>query len=176
MTTVRHEPSVLPVAYPTLREAAAMIGVTPPTLSRLPDLRFLAAGGRDHRVPAAEILRLTRHFGRRSLDEVAFQLVDYCKAHAPRDMAAVEAEVDETTSALYRAATPPSIDTFLRDAQRLLPKPLLEQVIQATRGHPPEASGAHSPRRTAATVSRKAAAAAGSKPRTSSKRNVRQPA
>jgi hypothetical protein len=153
-----------------------MIGVTPPTLSRLPDLRFLTAGGRDHRVPAAEVLRLTRHFGRRSLDEVAFQLVDYCQEHAPRDVDAVAAEVDETTSALYRAARPPSIDTFLREAERLLPKSLLEQVIRAARQHTPEESGARSARHTAARVSPKSASAASSKRRTSSKRKVRQPA
>jgi hypothetical protein len=169
-------PSVTPVAYPTLTDAAEMVGVAPPTLSRLPDLVYIRAGGRDHRIPATEVLRLTRHFRRRSIDEVAFDLVAYSEAHAPELAEAVAAEVDAAVATLYRAAEKPSIEAFLRDARRFLPSGLFSQVAKAISADV-EAPRTAAPRAaTRPTVSRRPRAAArGSKGRKPSKRKAREP-
>jgi hypothetical protein len=124
-------PWVTPLAYPTLTGAAEMVGVAPPTLSRLSDLVYIRAGGRDHRIPAAEVLRLARHFQRRSIDEVAFDLVAYCEAHAPNLTEAVAAEVDEAVATFYQTASKPSMEAFLRDARRFLPSGLFIQVAKS---------------------------------------------
>jgi hypothetical protein len=123
--------SVTAVAYPTLSEAATMVGVRPATLSRLPDLEYIKAGGRDHRIPAVEVIRLAQHYRRRSIDEVAFDLVAYTQAHAPAVEAAVATEVDEAVAAMYRGTPNPSTEAFLRDARRYLPNRLFRQVAEA---------------------------------------------
>jgi hypothetical protein len=167
---------ITPFAYPTLRDAAVMVGVTAPTLSRLPDLHYIQAGGRDHRVPANEVLRLTQHFRRRSLEEVAFQLIAYCKEHAPAAESAVTAQVDEELSRSYQESPEPSLEDFLRDARKLLPPSLFNQVARAAL-----ADDIKETRRRAGTaspkpkVSRKAVASNKSS-RNVSKKRVRQPA
>jgi hypothetical protein len=95
------------MAYPTLTDAAEMVGMAPPTLSRLPELVYIHAGGRDHRIPAGEVLRLTRYFRRRSIEDVAFDLVAYCDVHAPEVAETVAAEVDAAVATFYQAAGPP---------------------------------------------------------------------
>jgi hypothetical protein len=169
-------PSVTPVAYPTLTDAAEMVGVTPPTLSRLSDLVYIRAGGRDHRIPAAEVLRLAHHFRRRSIDEVAFDLVAYCEAHAPDLAEAVAAEVDAAVATFYQAASKPSIAGFLRDARRFLPSGLFSQVAKAVSADV-EAPRTATPRAAIRpTVTRRPGAAArGSKGLKPSKRKVREP-
>ncbi len=169
-------PSVTSMAYPTLTDAAAIVGVAPPTLSRLPDLVYIRAGGRDHRIPATEVLRLARHFRRRSIDEVAFDLVAYCEAHAPELAEAVAAEVDATVATLYQAASKPSIEMFLRDARRFLPNGLFSQVAKAV-STDVEAPRTAAPRAaTKPMVSRHPRAAArGSEALKPSKRKVREP-
>lgn len=131
MRTPSEHTAPLPVAYPTLRDAAAILAVAPSTLSRQRDLAYVPAGGRDHRIPAAEVIRLAQHFRRRSLDEVAYELVDYCETHAPAMSAAVDAEVDGAVAAAYASAPAPSVEGFLREARRLLPDHLFSQVAKA---------------------------------------------
>jgi hypothetical protein len=46
------------VAYPTLTEAAGLLGVSASTLSRRSDLEFERMGERDKRLPAGEVMRL----------------------------------------------------------------------------------------------------------------------
>jgi len=169
-------PAVTPVAYPTLTDTAEMVGVSPPTLSRLSDLVYIRAGGRDHRIPAAEVLRLARHFQRRPIDEVAFDLVAYCEAHAPEVAEAVAAEVDAAVATFYQAASKPSIAAFLRDARRFLPSELFSQVAKAvsTDVEAPKTLTALAP--TKSKVSgRPRMAARGSKALKPSKRKVREP-
>lgn len=170
--------AVTPFAYPTLREAATMLGVAAPTLSRLPDLKYIRAGGRDHRIPAGEVLRLTQHFRRRSLEEVAFQLIDYSKAHALGMESAVTAEVDEYLSQSYRATPEGSLEQFLRDARRLLPPGLFSQVATAALAEDIRETKHRSP-----TASPKPKVSRGRKPaalnkssRDAPKKRVRQPA
>jgi hypothetical protein len=170
-------PAVTPIAYPTLTEAAAMVGVKPPTLSRLPDLKYIPAGGRDHRIPAAEVLRLAEHFGRRSIDEVGFDLVAYCHAQAPEMEEAVTAEVDNTVAAFYRAAPAPSIEAFLRDARRFLPSELFSEVAQTVLAEGVKElseTAVHVPTKRVVKGRRKVAAAASKSSRTSSKQRARE--
>lgn len=170
--------AVTPVAYPTLRQAATMLGVAAPTLSRLPDLKYIRAGGRDHRIPAGEVLRLTQHFRRRSLEEVAFQLIDYSKTHTLGMESAVTAEVDEYLSQSYRATPEGSLEQFLRDARKLLSPGLFSQVARAAL-----AEDIRETRHRAATASSKPTVSRGRKPAASnkssrnvSKKRVKQPA
>jgi hypothetical protein len=168
--------SVTAVAYPTLSEGAAMVGVKPATLSRLRDLDYIKAGGRDHRIPAAEVIRLAQHFQRRSVDEVAFDLVAYCKAHAPDLEGAVAAEVDEAVAAIYQAAPKPSVEAFLRDARRHLPSDLFRQVAEAVFGEEAKGPAKVATGRKAAKpkVNRRKVAAQGNSAPKSSKRKERE--
>ncbi len=168
--------SVTAVAYPTLSEAATMVGVRPATLSRLPDLEYIKAGGRDHRIPPAEVIRLAQHFRRRSIDEVAFDLVEYCQAHAPAAEGAVAMDVDEAVTAIYRAAPKPSIEAFLRDARRYLPSSLFSQVAKAVFGDAAKEPTKAATGRKAAKpkLNRRKAAARGSTVPRSSKRTERE--
>jgi hypothetical protein len=169
--------AMTPFAYPSLREAAAMLGVAAPTLSRLPDLRYIRAGGRDHRIPAGEVLRLTQHFRRRSLEEVAFQLIDYSKTHALGMESAVTAEVDEYLSQSYRATPEASLEQFLRDARKLLPASLFNQVARAALADDINETKRRAAASTKPKVSRGRKPVASSKSsRNVTKKRVRQPA
>jgi hypothetical protein len=168
-------PAVTPLAYPNLRQAAAMLAVEPSVLSRQRDLEYIRAG-REHRVPAGEVLRLAQYFRRRSLEEVAFELVAYCQAHAPAMEGAITAEVDKAVVRLYKASPAPSAARFLRDARQLLPTALFSQVANAVLADDITATkGRRSPEPTRPSVTRRAAAS-GRSNRTASKGKARQPA
>lgn len=61
--------------YPNIRQAATILRVSPSTLSRRGDLETYARGERDRVLPASEVLRLGVIYRRRSLNDVAFDLV-----------------------------------------------------------------------------------------------------
>jgi hypothetical protein len=167
---------ITPFAYPNLTEAAGMVGVKPSVLSRRPDLAFIAAG-REHRTPAVEVLRLTQYFRRRSVEEVAFQLVAYCQTHAPQAADAVSTEVDEAVAAIYQAVPDPSVERFLREARRLLPSGLFGEVARAVLADErPAAAAVTSHKPPQPEIRRRKAAAPGTTARTASKRPARQPA
>ena len=113
-----------------------MLGVSTATLSRRSDLAYIEAGDRDHRVPAAEVVRLAGHYKRRAVDEVAYDLVAYARRHARAYEQLVGDEVDHAVEGLYRAAGAPSTEAFLRDARRLLPGRLYQQVLAAVGTRP----------------------------------------
>jgi hypothetical protein len=117
--------------YPTLSEAAEMIGVTASTLSRKPGLGFITAGDRDHRIPGAEVIRWAEHFKRRAVDEVAFDVVAYARRRAPKYVKAVTSEVDSAVAGLYAAAPATKTSAFIADAKRFLPKQLYDAVARA---------------------------------------------
>lgn len=77
--------------YPTMSQAAKMLGVAPSTLSRRPDVVTHARGDRDTVLLPAEVLRLGRIYRKRSINEVAADLVDHAAQHGER----IEDEVDE---------------------------------------------------------------------------------
>jgi hypothetical protein len=82
------------IAYPTLTEAARLLAVSASTLSRRDDLRAERMGERDRRVPADEVMRLAALYRRRSLNEVAADVVDYAAQHAPKQATAVEGQIE----------------------------------------------------------------------------------
>lgn len=179
MTTGARTETITALAYPTLREAATMLSVAPSTLSRQRSIEYIPAGGRDHRIPVTEVLRLTQHFRRRSIDEVAFELLAYCRTHVPAMERAVTTEIDASVAAVYAATPAPSIERFLRDARRLLPDGLFGQVAQAVLADeaPGRVSGSPRGRRPAPVTSPRAAAPGRSaRPKTASTPRARQPA
>lgn len=130
MTVARRE-QISALAYPTLSQAAAMLSVAPSTLSRMPDVAIIAAGARDRRLPAAEVVRLAQHFLRRPIDDIAYDLIEYAREHASRYESAITAEVDEAVAAFYERTPAPSLADFLRDAKRYLPEDVFHAVADA---------------------------------------------
>lgn len=119
------------VAYPTLSRAAALLAVSPSTLSRREDLEFEAMGERDKRIPGLEVLRLATVFRKRPLQEVAADLVAYAHSHAPASSAQIEASltahVERLEAQLARERE------FLAEARRSLPRALYREVEQTYR-------------------------------------------
>jgi hypothetical protein len=79
--------------YPSMNQAAKMLGVATSTLSRRPDVVTEARGDRDLVLRPAEVLRLGRIYRKRSINETAAELVALAEQHgAGLD---VEGECDE---------------------------------------------------------------------------------
>ena len=110
-----------PAAFPTLREAADLIGVDKSTVSRA-EIRVVQAGA-NKRVLPSQLLALALEKRKRPLTQVAAGLVTYAREHAPGEVPAVEREVEEFFAAL-RGDSSPSIsrEDFLAEARRFLSK------------------------------------------------------
>ena len=113
-------------AYPNLRAAARMIGVSASTLSRRSDLNAEPRGERDRVVPATELLRLAAVYRQRSLNDVAQDLVDYARNVSDTDGTRVAEEVERFFES--RGITDDRREEFLALARRLLPAGLYEDV------------------------------------------------
>lgn len=105
-------------AFPSLRAAASMVGVNPSSLQRRSDLAPIACG-RERRLDPATVLRLTAHYGNRSVMEAAHDLVAHATEHSPEHLERVEEIVDEFLRT-YDAAHPPkqaalSVDQVLEE-------------------------------------------------------------
>ena len=120
-------------AYPSLRSAARLIGVTPAALSRRADVERVPAG-REQRVPAAEVVRLAGIYRRRPPSRVAAELVEHAIGVDPDLEEIVGQEVDAALEHATVAESSASIGAFLQTAHRLLPPALAEQVDAAVRG------------------------------------------
>jgi hypothetical protein len=108
-----------PAAFPTLSEAAEMIGVDKSTVSRA-DIDVVQAGA-NKRVLPTQLLTLAMTKRRRLVTQVAAALISYTRAHAPAELEAVEREVDEFFASVRGRETPSiSRDDFLDEARRLL--------------------------------------------------------
>lgn len=120
-------------AYPTLTEAALMIGVSPSTLSRRKRLKNEQSGGRDRRLRPRVVLGEASHFGRRALSAVGESLIAYAVENVPEAEAAVR---DEVSSFLGRNAGAPTVEIefdvdpeeFLETARKLLPDELVAAI------------------------------------------------
>lgn len=119
-------------AYPSLRAAAKMIGVTAATLSRREDLARVRAG-REQRIPAAEVVRLTGFYRRRPPSRVAAELVERAIGVDPGLEEIIGQEVDAALERVPVAQTGVSLAAFLATAHRLLPAALVEQVEASVR-------------------------------------------
>lgn len=118
-------------AYPTLTQAAALLGVSASTLSRREDLTWEQMGERDKRVPAAEVLRLASIYRKRSINEVAADLVNYTREHAEGCADQIEEEIERFFESLAAPSRPG--DQFLAEAKRALPAALYTQVERVYR-------------------------------------------
>jgi len=136
-------------AYPNVRAAAELIGVSPSTLSRRGDRLAERRGERDRVLPAAEVLRLAAIYRKRSLNDVAEGLIDYARKASPHEAERVREEVESffegrTISDRHRGE-------FLALARRLLPASLYKQVeatVIEQHAALPEALIGHYPRPT----------------------------
>ncbi len=133
-------------AYPTLSAAARMIGVSPSTLSRRDDCEPLQRGSRDHVLPPAEVMRLAAIYRKRSLNEVAADLIDLGAAQGPEDADHIEDAVEAFFAGRSRGD---SVEEFLAQAKRHLPSKLYQEVRKTVRegsGRPADIVG-HVPER-----------------------------
>jgi class 3 adenylate cyclase len=119
--------------YPSLREAARLIGVSASTLSRRADVVRVRAG-QETRVPAADVIRLAAAYRRRPASEVAASLVARVQVCQPAVRDAYETEVDQALVMYQRPpAQPDDAEAFLAAADRLLPPELAARVRNALR-------------------------------------------
>ena len=128
------------LAYPTLTEAARLLGVSASTLSRRDDLVVERMGERDKRVPAGEVMRLASVYRKRSLGEVAADLIGRARESSPQYVEHVQEEVERFFEKSMPAVR--SESEFLAEAERALPADLYEQVrrvYQASEGSRPPA-------------------------------------
>jgi len=114
------------LAYPTLTEAARLLGVSASTLSRRDDLVCERMGERDKRIPAGEVMRLAVVYRKRSLGEVAADLIVRARERSPRDAEHVQEEIER----FFEQSESPAVSegAFLAEAKRALPAELYEQV------------------------------------------------
>jgi hypothetical protein len=122
-------PVGLLAAYPTLRQAARMIGVHASSLSR----RELAVehAGREVRLPPRLVLELAAYYRRRDEYEVGGALVDYALAHAPDRVGEIEEEIERYFEGTSDRDAPLDTESFLEEARRHLPPALYAQVERA---------------------------------------------
>jgi len=115
------------LAYPTLSEAARLLGVSASTLSRREDLICERMGERDKRITASEVMRLAAIYRKRSVGEVAADLIVCARNNSPAFVEYVQDEIErffeERTSSSVTSAS-----AFLAEAKRALPADLYEQV------------------------------------------------
>lgn len=116
-------------AYPNIRAAADLIGVSASTVSRRGDLLALHRGERDRVLPAAEVMRLTEIYRKRSLNDVAQDLIDHARKASPSEVARVEEEVEAFFEGL--TISDDRRIEFLTLARRLLPASLYREVEAA---------------------------------------------
>jgi hypothetical protein len=117
--------------YPTMSQAAALLGVSASTLSRRQDLACERMGERDKRVPVAEVLRLAAIYRKRSINEVAADLLRHVRERDPSHIEQVEEEIERFFVQL--AAPAASADRFLSEAKRALPEKLYLEVERVYR-------------------------------------------
>ena len=114
------------IAYPTLTQTAKLLGVSTSTLSRRNDVAVELMGARDKRVPAAEVLRLAAIYRKRSINEIAYDLIEYAREHAPAYASAVEEEVER----FFEQLPPPVLSArdFLADLKLAVPDEVYRQL------------------------------------------------
>jgi len=127
--------------WPSLRSAAAIVGVNASTLSRR-DVPTARAGS-EQRVAPVAVMELGDHYRRRPIGEVAAELVEVARvgARGLGEVEQVEREVadylDRTRAEAGAAARAEvSGDSWLEEAQRRLPPELFAEVRSAVADRP----------------------------------------
>ncbi len=116
-------------AYPNIRAAAKMLDVAASTLSRRTDLVSEARGERDQVLPPSEVMRLAGIYRKRSLNDVAQDLIDLARESSPEEAARVEGEIESYFEA--QTIGPDEREQFIESARRLLPPELFERIEEA---------------------------------------------
>jgi hypothetical protein len=123
--------SDLPVeAYPSLRVAAKLIGVSPSTLSRRVDVVRVSAANQE-RIPAGEVVRLAAIYRRARVSRVAATLVERAASAGAEAQERVGAEVDRAMEQVPVSSPGPGVAAFIIEARRRLPEDLAAQVEAA---------------------------------------------
>jgi hypothetical protein len=120
------------VAFPTVSAAARMLGVDPSTLSRRDDVERESRGQRDQVLRPREVMRLALAYRKRSLNEVAYELVRLAErraGHDPRLVKEVEEEIESFVDDLEHPE--PDVRRLLELAERHLPPAVAEEVRRA---------------------------------------------
>jgi len=126
-TAVRRADSLC--AYPNIRAAAKMLDVAASTLSRRNDLVSEARGERDQVLPPSEVMRLAGIYRKRSLNDVAQDLINLAAESSPEEAARVEGEINSYFET--QTISLPERERFIESARRLLPPELFERVEEA---------------------------------------------
>lgn len=117
-------------AYPSQREAAAMLRVSASALSRCDRIESVQVGGRGRHYSPKAVLAAGAFYKKRSLNEIAAELLDYARRHGDEAAAGrAKAEIDEFF--VNRTADPVDRDLFLKQARRSLPRSLYLEVERA---------------------------------------------
>jgi hypothetical protein len=113
-------------AYPNIRAAAEMLGIAASTLSRRDDLAAESRGERDRVLSAIEVLRLAAIYRKRSLNDVAQDLIDHARKASAEEAFRIEEDVENFFE--ERAVSDDRRDEFLALGRRLLPASIYEEV------------------------------------------------
>jgi hypothetical protein len=114
-------------AHPNIKTAARIIGVSPSTISRRADLTTEGRGERDKVLSPTTVMELAVRYRKRSLNEVAIELITYAREQAPEESERIEEEIDTFVAEL---GSPPHRDNeaFLAMAKEYLPRELFAEV------------------------------------------------
>ena len=127
-------------AYPSMRGAARMVGITTGALSRRRDVERLSAG-REKRIPAAEVVRLAATYRRRPPSRVAAELVEHAISVDPELEDVIGREVDDALERYSSNGGSADVATFVNQADRFLPPALAAQVRAILQNETPIGSG-----------------------------------
>lgn len=117
--------------WPSLSQAARLLGVSPSTLSRYPGLATQPFGRLEHRVSPAIVIRLAREYRRRVVEDVSYDLVALAELRDRRQARVVAREVDRELLKPSSHTRQLDIDAFLATAKSSLPPQLYRAVHQA---------------------------------------------
>jgi hypothetical protein len=107
-----------------------MLRVSASALSRCDQIEAVQVGGRGKHYSPKAVLTAGAYYKKRSLNEIAAELIDYGRQHGDEDaVAQATTEIDDFF--VNRSADPVDRDLFLRQARRSLPSALYREVERA---------------------------------------------
>jgi len=121
------------LAYPNISATARILSVATSTLSRREDLQAERRGERDRVLSPGEALRLAAIYRKRSLNDVAQDLIEHARLISPEDGSKVEEEVEAFFE--ERVGSTEAREEVLERARELLPPEEFEKV-RATLSEP----------------------------------------
>lgn len=116
--------------YPTLSTAAKILGVSASTLSRRDDVQTESRGERDKVVRPAELLRLALVYRKRSLNEVAADLLAHARQHASDTVEGIDEEIESFVEQLEQPSA--EVVQLLELAERHLPAKVVAEIRRVT--------------------------------------------